>query len=311
MKNRMPLAGEKAPPPELLVSDMLADVSLLERRPGDACSMTSVALQEGVELLVWRCRFAQPTELALLDDSDRIHFSYMLQGRASCEVRSGCRCQCWEAREAAGIIHFGPGRSGVSRQQGGYTGVSVMMRPDVFAAWGDAASAELRRAIRDGWCFAGNCSGAELHATARQLHDALTENAERNRMWLKGQGLALCGLLLESQSAPAAGIGSGDRKKLMHARDLLLADLCQAPSLSELGAASGLSLLKLKRGFRALFGNSVYGLFLQERMFEARRRLSGGGGSVTEIATDLGYTNVSHFAAAFRKQFGVNPAMFK
>ncbi|MBW7902540.1 MAG: helix-turn-helix domain-containing protein [Rhodocyclaceae bacterium] len=52
-------------------------------------------------------------------------------------------------------------------------------------------------------------------------------------------------------------------------------------------------------------------LFMQERMHEARRRLLSGAGSVTEVATDLGYANVSHFAAAFRKRFGVNPASLK
>lgn len=296
---------------EIAASELIADVSRLVRGPGDESRLTQVPLQDGVELLLWRGHFEQPLETCLRDDSDRVHFTYVLEGKAACEVRRHCRCQFWEAGAAAGIIHFGPERRGRFRQQGSYASVSVMMRPDVFAAWGDAADPELRRSVRDGWCFAGDCRGAELHATAQLLCRALPEASERNRMWLKGQGLALCGLLLESRSAPTQRVGTADRAKLLRARDLLLADLSLAPTLTELAAYSGLSLLKLKRGFRALFGNSVYGLFMQERMHEARRRLLSGAGSVTEVATDLGYANVSHFAAAFRKRFGVNPASLK
>ena len=70
-----------------------------------------------------------------------------------------------------------------------------------------------------------------------------------------------------------------ERQKLLRAKDLLLADLTQAPGVAELARESGLSVLKIKRGFRVLFNNSVYGLFQAERMQEARRRLANGNTS--------------------------------
>jgi AraC family transcriptional regulator len=45
-------------------------------------------------------------------------------------------------------------------------------------------------------------------------------------------------------------------------------------------------VLKIKRGFRVLFNNSVYGLFQAERMQEARRRLANGNTSVMTVAAD-------------------------
>jgi len=36
-----------------------------------------------------------------------------------------------------------------------------------------------------------------------------------------------------------------------------------------------------------------------------------GDESVMRIASDLGYANASHFATAFRKQFGINPSILK
>lgn len=45
-------------------------------------------------------------------------------------------------------------------------------------------------------------------------------------------------------------------------------------------------------------------------MGEARRRLEADT-PVMLVASDLGYTNASHFAAAFRKQFGIAPSALK
>jgi AraC family transcriptional regulator len=46
-------------------------------------------------------------------------------------------------------------------------------------------------------------------------------------------------------------------------------------------------------------------------MIQARSRLLHGEESVMRIASDLGYANASHFATAFRKQFGINPSLLK
>ncbi len=67
---------------------------------------------------------------------------------------------------------------------------------------------------------------------------------------------------------------------------------------------SGLSVLKIKRGFRVLFNNSVYGLFQAERMQGSQKTPANGNTSVMTVAADLG-ANASHFSAAFQKQFGV------
>ncbi|NMU93150.1 helix-turn-helix transcriptional regulator, partial [Achromobacter ruhlandii] len=44
---------------------------------------------------------------------------------------------------------------------------------------------------------------------------------------------------------------------------------------------------------------------------EAQQRLRAGKVTVMEVAFDMGYSNPSHFAAAFRKEFGVGPGEYK
>lgn len=51
----------------------------------------------------------------------------------------------------------------------------------------------------------------------------------------------------------------GERERLQHARELLLANIAEPPTIADLAHACGLNTLKLKRGFKALFGPSISG----------------------------------------------------
>ncbi|MBK1650592.1 hypothetical protein CKO36_19065 [Rhabdochromatium marinum] len=95
-------------------------------------------------------------------------------------------------------------------------------------------------------------------------------------------------------------------QQLDRARDLLLHDLSTPPTIAELARAVGMNQYKLKVGFKKRFGCSIYALFQEERMQRARHLLQLH--NVTETAVILGYTNISHFSAAFRKQFGCLPS---
>jgi len=67
-------------------------------------------------------------------------------------------------------------------------------------------------------------------------------------------------LILEAHSGPRhhpSEISWRDQQRLLCARDHLLDDLSRAPMLPELAREADLSMLKLKRGFRQLFNNSL------------------------------------------------------
>ncbi len=95
-------------------------------------------------------------------------------------------------------------------------------------------------------------------------------------------------------------------RQLEKARALLLADLSMPPTIAALAQAVGMNQCKLKTGFKSLFGSSIYALFQEERMSRARQLLANH--NVTETAVMLGYSNISHFSVAFRKQFGCLPS---
>lgn len=98
-----------------------------------------------------------------------------------------------------------------------------------------------------------------------------------------------------------------DLERVRHARRLLLGRMANPPSVPDLARLVGLNELKLKAGFHKLWGTTVYGLLRRERLDEARRFLVAGRGNVGEAAFRVGYTNTSHFAEAFKKEFGTAP----
>lgn len=99
----------------------------------------------------------------------------------------------------------------------------------------------------------------------------------------------------------------GDEEKIRAAADLLERRMEEPPSLAELAQAAGLCESKLKRGFQLVFGTTAFGYLKNRRMLRARGLLEAGEVSVMEAALSVGYSNPSHFAAAFRQQFGQNP----
>lgn len=300
---------------EVNASALLADVSLIHMSPTSTCKLVTLPVQEGIEVMSWTGHFDRPVQVALRDDSHRIHFTVPLRGAAHCTFLGGRRPEEYWVGNGTGSINYGPDRRGIFRQQGLYGSVTVMVRPDVFALWNSDADAALSRALAAGACFAADPCGSEQRATAQALAHSLEGARPRHALWLQAQATALVALFLEQRdkgsSSSRAGAPGVSSPQLKRARDLLLADLRQAPSIAELSRLSGLSMLKLKRGFREQFGSSIYGLFLHERMHEARKRLLSSSATVMEVAIDMGYSNASHFAAAFRKQFGINPGELK
>lgn len=306
----------------LRASKLIQDASAFNVRPGDRCSLTSISIQDGVELQLWEASFATPLQIDILEDSERIHFTYVMQGGAQIEMASRRYGNGLEASSGTGVLHACPGEKGRFRQVGNYSSVVVMVRPDVFSGWSETAAAQVQDAVTRGQCLIGGVNGAELQRQARRLHrmlrlassDSGAPQDTCGHLRLQIHGLSFVAEFLDRVNLGQERrlpLSREDRYRLERARELLLADLAKAPTLAELAAASGLGMVKLKRGFQVMFGTSVYGLFMQERMHEARRRLLLGGVSVTAVATDLGYTNISHFAAAFRKQFDVAPASIR
>ncbi|MEF9674677.1 helix-turn-helix transcriptional regulator [Pectobacterium aroidearum] len=307
--------------PEVTISNLIAELHVVRPDTGADCSLLRATLQEGLDILVWRGQFRQPTTMHLHDDWGRINFSCSLQGDSQFALK-GDRGREHLLKQGSGCISYTPDCQGTSSYAGQFESVTVSLSPELLANWVPDLAGNLQQQLDSGrLCTHCDCN-AEMRATAQVLSHALSglthpQQAGESRhapLWLLGQSMIMVSLAVagHADTAPQQDtLSLADRHKLLRAKDLLLADLSQAPTIAMLSRETGLSVLKLKRGFRLLFNNSIYGLFQAERMHEARRRLFATGAPVMVVATDLGYANASHFSAAFQKQFGVTPSAFK
>ncbi len=98
-----------------------------------------------------------------------------------------------------------------------------------------------------------------------------------------------------------------DREKIEKARNILLEQLDAPVTIRELARRVAMNECYLKKGFKAMFGTTIYDYFQKERMEKAKGLLYEKGLSVSDVAIMMGYSCISHFSTAFKKHTGLKP----
>jgi len=98
-----------------------------------------------------------------------------------------------------------------------------------------------------------------------------------------------------------------DRARMMLAKEILLQRLGEPITIKELSKKVGTNECYLKKGFKAMFGTTIFDFYQNERMQHARYLLYEKGLTVTEVSDLLGYSSISHFSTAFKKHTGLKP----
>ncbi len=154
---------------------------------------------------------------------------------------------------------------------------------------------------------------SSLHLVLNQLFNVhLSESAEK--IYYQGKVLELLSLYFsdkkpDTESCPFLNDEETVRK-IKFAKGHLLKNIETPPSLKELAKASGLNEYQLKVGFKEIYGDTVFGFLLSHRLDHARVLLDAAKLQVNEVAYQIGYSNPSHFIAAFKKKFGITPKKY-
>ena len=99
-------------------------------------------------------------------------------------------------------------------------------------------------------------------------------------------------------------------RRIKKAKEIIISRMAEPPTLVDLSHEIGLSLKKLKEGFKQIYGDSVYSFLFDYKMDYARKMLETGEHNVNEVGLKVGYSTASHFIAAFRKKFGTTPKKY-
>lgn len=104
-----------------------------------------------------------------------------------------------------------------------------------------------------------------------------------------------------------ASLTAAEARMVAEARDFLLADMLNPPTLAELAQAVCMGERRLSQGFRMLYGEGPFSLLKGHRLDHARRALVDGTQPMKEVSWRIGYRHMSNFSSAFKARFGVNP----
>ena len=135
------------------------------------------------------------------------------------------------------------------------------------------------------------------------------------RMFLESKVIELLLLQLEQINSESEDrsidLKKQDIDKMYAVKEILDTDFKGNHTLLELAHSVGTNEFMLKKGFKELFGTTVFGYWNDLRMKTAKIMLQDEGLSVQEVSRKIVYKNPQHFTTAFKKQFGVPPSYLK
>ena len=98
-----------------------------------------------------------------------------------------------------------------------------------------------------------------------------------------------------------------DREKIIKAREILIQHIGEPITIKELSRKVAMNECYLKKGFKEMYGTTIFDFYQSQRMEHARYLLYEKGLSVTEVSVLLGYSSISHFSTAFKRHTGLKP----
>lgn len=99
-----------------------------------------------------------------------------------------------------------------------------------------------------------------------------------------------------------------EKEKIYKAKEIILSRLNNPLTIPELSLEVGINQCYLKKGFKEIFGITVYDFVQEQRMLKAKLLLTTTDFTVSQVADEIGFSSISNFSSAFKKHTGVYPS---
>ncbi len=100
-------------------------------------------------------------------------------------------------------------------------------------------------------------------------------------------------------------------ERIHAAKNYIDSNLLRHNTIHQIARKVGLNEIKLKRGFKEVFGKGLYGYRKQERLKIAKAALEQTTKPIKEISKSTGYKSSNNFSIAFKKLFGISPSQIR
>lgn len=273
-----------------------------------------IRLQPGIELDIFDCTY-HDVALQISENQHPVQFMVHLSGI----LDSGDRLY-----QDANWSYVGG--SGVQRsltsffsESERHIGLNINLQPHLFAQFLGTSVEALPNALQPlmsdpsqhQQVFSPQSTGM-LRSVVQQIIDCPLSGANK-RLYLQGKLFELMALQLDAITDAAALPKTVTLKpdtlvRVHQAAAILRSHLEAPPNQTDLAEQVGLCDRTLRRGFKQIFGITLGGYLTQQRLQQAERSLRQGNCTVAEVANQVGYGHLGHFAAAFKQQFGITPS---
>jgi AraC-like DNA-binding protein len=157
-------------------------------------------------------------------------------------------------------------------------------------------------------------TGAMLNA-AHQVFTCNLTGAAR-QLFMEAKAVELLSLQVDlltrtTELNPPRPLQPEEEERIRNAARILVRDMQAPPTISVLARKAGLNEFKLKKGFKQVFGTTILQFLQHHRMVCARDMIFNQGATVSQAANWVGYINIGHFIACYKKQFGITPGSHK
>lgn len=116
---------------------------------------------------------------------------------------------------------------------------------------------------------------------------------------------------LDDKNISMKCMSKSDMEALMKIKQRIDLHCTDIPKIEVLAKEEGIGPGKLMKGFKELTGKSLHAYIIDQRLTCAAVMLESGKYNVSQAAISCGYTNMSHFSAAFKKKYGILPKHYK
>ena len=100
-------------------------------------------------------------------------------------------------------------------------------------------------------------------------------------------------------------------RKIEEAQQLIQDNFDRKLNLDEIAKSVGLSETRLKSGFKESFQITPHQFQIHLRLEKAKEYLQQKNLSITEIASNVGYSSLSHFINIFKREIGKTPSEYQ
>jgi AraC-like DNA-binding protein len=214
---------------------------------------------------------------------------------------------------ATGLHEIKPGEAFVV-----LPGVWHRYEPDPKTGW-EESWIEVRGAVVTGLIKAGifRPEAAVNRGTFEVgMHEALAAIHERSRTgspgFDAGRVAAAFGVLAAWQLALQAIPKRGRIAKAVAEAEHYLADhYSEEVNIEQLARKLGVAYSHFRRAFREQTGFAPWQYMVHLRLSRARRMLASSDATMDDIANQLNFSSSSHFSVAFKKAYGIAPALWR